>query len=118
MAKEDAEKIIFCYCLCASGYYSKEIHKKRLENYELFTKCMQLEMKKRGFENRFNVGSVVVGIVDYTLSTAAKIHPGYINADEFTPRVIYNSAFSYIYCVLGVEVRDDKRINVNENPEW
>lgn len=104
---EDAEKIIFFYRFSASGYYSKEIHEKRLENYELFTKCMQLEMKKRGFENRFNVGSVVVGVVDYTLSTVAKIHLGYINADEFTPRVIYNSAFSYIYRVLGVEVRDD-----------
>ncbi len=103
---EDSEKIIFCYRFCASGYYSKEIHKIRLENYELFTKFIQHEIRKMGFEKSFNVESVVVGIVDYTIATAAKIHLGYIDVDELSPRVIYASAFSYICRVLSVELGD------------
>lgn len=105
---EDAEKIIFCYRFCASGYYSKEIHKKRFENYELFTKFILHEIRKMGFEKSFDVGSAVVGIVDYTISTAAKIHLGYIDADDFPPRVIYATAFAYIYRVLGIEPSDDE----------
>ncbi len=107
---DNAEKIIFCYRFEASGYYSKEIQEKRTENYELFSVFMQREMKKLGHENSFNVGSAVVGIVDFTVSTAAKIHLGYIDADEISPRVVYNLAFSYIYSVLGVEVGDDELI--------
>ena len=57
-----------------------------------------------GVRSPVKMQALVSNIIDETATTAVKMHLGYIARDALTPRMVYQSAFSLLFHLLGIDV--------------
>jgi AcrR family transcriptional regulator len=105
----DPDKIVFYWRFYQSSYYTPEILEQRRANFHLFTAFVYSAGKNVGLDMRRSLDAAVSCIIDNTVSTAVKIHQGYLNESDIPPQVIYGSAFSYLLRLAGVDVWESLR---------
>ena len=57
-----------------------------------------------GVPSSVKLHAIVTNIIDETATTAVKIHLGYIDKDALTPKMVYQSACSLMFHLMGVDV--------------
>ena len=104
---EDPDQTVFYWRFYQSGRYSRELEKKRQENFGVFIDflnqvgriiCMQDRLKQ------LNLDTLTSNIIDDTVSVAVKIHLGYITENPGTAKLVYESAFALLFHLLGRDI--------------
>ena len=111
---DDPDRAVFCWRFYLSGYFGEEVMEFRKMYYRDLTDFVNQAGKLFGVSSDIKLHALVSNIIDETASTAVKIHLGYIDKDAFTPRMVYQSAFSLMFHLMGVDVWSDQDTTVPE----
>ena len=103
----DSDRAVFCWRYYLSGYFGTEVQEFRRTYYRDLTDFVDRAGKLYGVPSSVNLHALVSNIIDETATTAVKMHLGYIDKDALTPRMIYQSAFSLMFHLMGVDVWQD-----------
>jgi AcrR family transcriptional regulator len=106
---DDRDKVVFYWRFYQSGYYNPEILQQRQKNFRTFTAFMNAAGKDTKLDQLANIDAIVSTIIDSTVSSAVKIHLGYMKAEDIPPQAIYASVFAYLLHLLGVNVWEINR---------
>ena len=100
----DSDKAIFSWRYYLSGYFGAEVQEFRKMYYRDLMNFVNRVGKLYGVPSSVKLHALVTNIIDETATTAVKIHLGYIEKDALTPRMVYQSAFSLMFHLMGANV--------------
>lgn len=111
---DDPDRAIFCWRFYLSGYFGERIMEFRRRYYKDLTEFVSRMGKLCGVASGVKLHALVSNIIDETASTAVKMHLGYIDKDALTPRMIFQSAFSLIFHLMGVDIWSEQDAEASE----
>lgn len=100
----DADRAVFCWRYYLSGYFGAPVLEFLREYYKDLLDFAQRVGRLCGVRSPVKMQALVSNIIDETATTAVKMHLGYIARDALTPRMVYQSAFSLLFHLLGIDV--------------
>ncbi len=104
---DDADKAIFSWRYYQSGYYGGRLLELRRDYYKELTDFVSNAGEILGAPAGVKLNAIVADIIDDTASMAVKMLLGYADKDALTPRLIYQSVFSLLFHLLGMDVWND-----------
>ena len=96
----DPEKTIFYWRFYQSGYYTKEVLQKRLQNFTVFTNVVSKSSSGVGTPETEAIKVLIDDIIDLTAGMAVKVHLGFAKRDAVREEAFVGSIYVMLFHFL------------------
>ncbi len=101
---EDADRTRFYWAFYNSECFTPEVIQKRVKNYQPFIQAFNEIDHFFRIAERCDRRTLVLNMIDGTISSAVKVFNGRLGNDDATIKTIYQTVFEPMFSVLEIEI--------------